>query len=111
MNWIIVTLSVILLVLGYLLAVLIIKNNKLTNLIGSYLTLLGVLYVRIKNTNDHMRTIDRLGAFEADDEVGHTFKELQSLTDDLYQFLKKYIDQEHTTPSNESKDKTTKEEN
>jgi phosphate uptake regulator len=41
-----------------------------------------------------MKEIDRLGAFQADDEVGSIFKQLDESVDDLYEFITKYVNTE-----------------
>lgn len=41
---------------------------------------------RINESNSKLRQIDRLGSFEADDEVGFIFKEILTLANDLNQF-------------------------
>jgi hypothetical protein len=40
---------------------------------------------RINESNSKMKQIDRLGAFESDDETGYVFKEIQKIIDDLNQ--------------------------
>ena len=41
------------------------------------------MYARIKQSYDVMQTIDRLGAFEKDDESGSTFELLKQVIDEL----------------------------
>ena len=38
-----------------------------------------------------MKEVDRLGAFEADDEVGFVFQEIKESVTELNTFLEKYI--------------------
>ncbi len=37
----------------------------------------------LNNSVSHMRQIDRLGSFEADDETGYVFKELKGIVEQL----------------------------
>ncbi len=41
------------------------------------------MFSRINQTHDAMKQIDRLGAFEKDDEAGTTFQLLQQVIDEL----------------------------
>jgi hypothetical protein len=41
------------------------------------------MYRQIKNSYDHMKQIDRLGAFEKDDEAGTTFNLLKETLENL----------------------------
>jgi hypothetical protein len=41
------------------------------------------MYVRIKQSHEAMQNIDRLGAFEKDDESGTTFELLKEVTEEL----------------------------
>ena len=50
-----------------------------------------------------MKQLDRLGAFQADDEVGAIFKDMDESIDNLYAFITKYVNREET-----EKDKKTK---
>lgn len=38
---------------------------------------------RIQNAVDRMRSIDRIGAFEADDETGYVFREMFNIIEEL----------------------------
>lgn len=41
------------------------------------------MYQQIKNSYDHMKQIDRIGAFEKDDEAGTTFNLLKETLENL----------------------------
>lgn len=90
----IITLSLLLLVAGYLVYVLIRKNAKLLVYCESYVRILGVTALRVRSTYDTMKQMDRLGAFEADDEVGTAFKEMHGAVTELQQFIEKYVNTE-----------------
>lgn len=42
---------------------------------------------RVNSAHDAMREVDIRGSFEADDEVGGTFKTIQQIIDDLDKFV------------------------
>jgi len=90
----IIILSLLLLVVGYLVYVLIRKNAKLLVYCESYIKVLGVTALRVRGTYDTMKQMDRLGAFEADDEVGVAFKEMNKAVTELQQFIEKYVNTE-----------------
>ena len=48
-----------------------------------YYTFFSTLKTRIGESNSKLRQIDRVGSFQADDETGFIFKELQNIMDDL----------------------------
>ena len=57
--------------------------EELENSNTEYYTFFSTLKTRIGESNSKLRQIDRLGSFEADDETGFIFKELQDILDDL----------------------------
>tara|TARA_R110000803_G_scaffold74905_8_gene139195 strand:- start:1361 stop:1564 length:204 start_codon:yes stop_codon:yes gene_type:complete len=61
-----------------------------------YVQLLGVLAMRMKQTQNQMKEIDRIGSFEADDETGYAFKELDNCITDLNNFIERYVNTEET---------------
>ena len=52
---------------------------------------------RIQNAMDRMKSIDRIGSFEADDETGYVFREMYSIIEELdgYYGQKSEITEEH----------------
>ena len=46
-------------------------------------TLLDSMQERIQNAMDRMKSIDRIGSFEADDETGYVFREMYSIIEEL----------------------------
>lgn len=88
--------------LGYLLYINFRKAERIEQYCEAYVKFIAALYIQFKGTREHMKEIDRLGAFRADDEVGMIFKEMDQSIDDLYEFITKYINVEQ----NEEKEKT-----
>lgn len=62
-------------------------NEACINFIGS-------LYFNLKDTQERMKEVDKLGAFAADDQVGFAFKEIQEAIDDVYGYITKYVNKE-----------------
>jgi len=48
-----------------------------------FYTFFSTLKTRIGESNSKLRQIDRVGSFQADDETGFVFKELQNIMDEL----------------------------
>lgn len=87
----IIILTVLLLFTAWLLYVQFIKVGKLVALLEVYLRLILVTAMHTKKAYKRMKDVDRLGAFEADDEVGYTFKEIEQAVEELNSFLEKYV--------------------
>ena len=47
-----------------------------------------------------MKEIDHRGSFQADDEVGYTFNALKECTDDIRNFMSKYVNTEEEKTKN-----------
>tara|TARA_R100001377_G_scaffold57897_1_gene34627 strand:+ start:136 stop:420 length:285 start_codon:yes stop_codon:yes gene_type:complete len=57
--------------------------EELENSNTEYYTFFTSLKTRIGESNSKIKQLDRLGSFEADDETGFIFKELQDIFDSL----------------------------
>ena len=75
----------------YLLVVQLIKIGKLVALLETYLRLITITTIRTRKAYKRIQEVDRLGAFEADDEVGYVFQEIKESVTELNSFLEKYI--------------------
>jgi hypothetical protein len=51
---------------------------------------------RLMQAQIRMKEIDIRGAFESDDEVGYTFKELQEIVDDTNKFIEQLYERDNT---------------
>ena len=77
--------------LGYLIYVHNKKYDKLLVFTETYVRFIGNLYFAFKATKDKLDSVDQKGSFKADDEVGFIFTELKAHTDELYEFIQKYV--------------------
>lgn len=91
MIYITITLAVLVVILVYLAYIQSKKYNNLLKYTEMYIQLIGAIAIRTKGTYDEMVEIDRLGAFQADDEVGTIFNELKENITDLNEFITKYV--------------------
>jgi len=57
--------------------------EELENSNTEYYTFFQRLKTRVGESNSKLRQIDRIGSFEADDETGFIFKEMQDMFDEL----------------------------
>jgi hypothetical protein len=92
MITVLIIVSVALIVSSWLLYVQFVKVAKLVTLLEIHLRLLSVTAVHVNRAYKRMREADRIGAFEADDEVGFTFHEIKQAVTELNSFLEKYVD-------------------
>ena len=99
----IVILSILVALLGYLLYINYRRAERATDYCETYVRFVSAIYFRFLETRDNMKQLDRLGAFQADDEVGAIFKDMDESIDNLYAFITKYVNREET-----EKDKKTK---
>jgi hypothetical protein len=91
MILVIVGLFLVCLVLCYIVYAQTKKYDKLLSYTELYMQLIGAIAVRTKATYEEMQNIDRLGAFQADDEVGIIFNEINANVTDLNEFIGKYV--------------------
>lgn len=81
-------------ILGYLTYINYKRAEKAEDYCEAYVRFISALYFRFYDTRDRMKEIDRLGAFQADDEVGVIFRELDESIENLYDFITKYVNTE-----------------
>jgi hypothetical protein len=84
----------LLLVVGLLSYLLYISEKKLNTAVmycEAYVRFINAVFFKVSDTKDRMKEIDRLGAFQADDEVGVIFKNLDECTTELFEFIKSYV--------------------
>tara|TARA_B100001564_G_C20072526_1_gene416915 strand:+ start:118 stop:399 length:282 start_codon:yes stop_codon:yes gene_type:complete len=74
---------IIILILLYIVWNLLRKVEKLEDSIEEQDVVLDSVEASVKKALDRMRQVDRLGSFEADDESGFVFKEIQTALDKL----------------------------
>ena len=105
MIYIIIFLLLLVGALSYLLYINFRRCERIEEYCEVYVRFVSVLYLKFKATREHMKEVDRLGAFQADDEVGVIFKELDSSIDSLYEFITKYVNTEDTEDKKAEKTK------
>lgn len=86
--------------LSYLLYINMIKLEKLTTVVEVQTTLIGRFYLKIKETQNNIKVVDRLGAFQADDETGFIFKDIQLYIDELKDYINRYITENESNGKN-----------
>lgn len=89
--------SILLLVvglLGYLTYINYKRAEKAEEYCEAYVKFISALYFQFYDTREKMKEVDRLGAFQSDDEVGVIFRELDTSIENLYDFITKYVNTE-----------------
>jgi hypothetical protein len=79
----VITLSIIVLLLIYIAWNLLIKNEKLTDVILKQEQVLEASLEKFNIALDKMKTIDSKGGFESEDEVGQIFQGIKDIIYDL----------------------------
>ncbi len=102
--WYLVTfLALLVALLGYLLYINYRRAETAANYCEAYVRFITALYFKFTDTRERMKEVDRLGAFQADDEVGFIFKDIDESIDDLYEFITKYVNAEQTKEDEKTK--------
>ena len=96
----IVLLVVTLGITGYLAYINYTKYNRAVLYAEAYVRFISATYLKISEINYRMKEIDHKGSFKADDEVGYTFTALKECTDDLHNFITKYVNTEEEKTKN-----------
>lgn len=103
MIYLVIGLAILVGLLGYLLYINYRRAEIATQYCEAYIRFVSVLYFKFTGTKNRMKEIDRLGAFQADDEVGTIFKDIDQSIDELYEFITKYVNKEQTKEDKEAK--------
>jgi len=96
-----ITLATLVILLCYLVYINYKKAERAADYCEAYVRFISTLFFQFTETRDKIKEVDRLGAFQADDETGFIFKELDHSIDDLYEFITKYVNT--TTENKENK--------
>jgi len=80
------------------------RAEKATAYCETYVRFVSAMYFRFYETRRRMQEIDHRGSFQADDEVGTTFKELDASINDLYEFITKYVNREEGKETEKGQD-------
>lgn len=99
----VIILSVLVVFLSYLLYINYNRANRATDYCEAYVRFVSALYYRFSETKEKLKEVDHRGSFQADDEVGFAFKEINELVDDLYEFITRYVNREETEESKKAK--------
>lgn len=100
----IIILSLIVVFLGYLLYVNYKRAEIATKYCEAYVQFVSTLFFKFTETRERMKEIDRLGAFQADDEVGVIFADMDESIETLYEFITKYVNTKQTEEDKKTKD-------
>jgi len=100
----IIILSIMVLVLGYLVYANYKKAQRAADYCEAYVRFISTLFFRFNDTRDRIKEVDRLGAFQADDETGFIFQEMDSEIEDLYEFITRYVNTAETEEDKKAKD-------
>jgi xylose isomerase len=89
MSWELILINVLAIaciVLAFTTYNLMVKNEKLEDIIHSYRDYISKLQTQITYTEEKVKKIDERGTFRSDDEIGWFFKNIKSLQESLSKF-------------------------
>ena len=89
MSWELILINVLAIaciVLAFTTYNLMIKNEKLEDIIHSYREYITKLQDQITYTEEKIKKIDERGTFQSDDEIGWFFKNIKTLQESLSKF-------------------------
>lgn len=86
MMWIWILVIHLVELIGIGIFLLIRRNNALEKAILQQRDYIDAISIIIKNSEDRLKELDQLGAFEADDEVGAFFKNLREIQNIISDF-------------------------
>ena len=72
--------------LGYTTINLLLKNEKLEDIIISQNEFISKISQTINQSEERLKEIDQKGIFESDDEIGWFFKEIKNISSQLSQY-------------------------
>ena len=104
MIWILILCILLIGGLSYLLYINSRKVDKLELFCEAYVSFISAMYFRVKDVQDRLQEVDRLGAFKADDEVGFVFTEINSAVEDLHAFITKYVNAGNQTKEDQEEE-------
>lgn len=100
MEIVLVILSLIVGVCGYVIYNMYTKYNELEKVAMENQEFILAIQKRVMSQRSYLKQIDRAGSFEADDEVGYFFKELKKIINDISSYFE--IEQQQEDESKES---------
>ena len=82
----ILILSVTILIMGYIIRNLLIKNEKQEDILSSYMVYLNKISDIIEFSDKKLKEVDAKGSFESDDEIGFFFQSIKQIQETLNSF-------------------------
>ena len=86
MNYLVLTLGLVIIVLLSVVWNLLRKNEKQEDILASYLLYMDNLSKIIEHSNDRLTKIDTKGSFKSDDEIGWFFEQVLQMQSRLNNF-------------------------
>ena len=87
----ILILSVTILIMGYIIRNLLVKNEKQEDILSSYMVYLNKISDIIEFSDKKLKEVDAKGSFESDDEIGFFFQSIKQIQETLNSFKVKNL--------------------
>jgi hypothetical protein len=81
----------LILIMGYIIRNLLLKNEKQEDILAGYMTYLNKISDTIESADKKLQEVDHRGSFKADDEVGFVFEQIKSIQTILNTFIIKNL--------------------
>jgi hypothetical protein len=82
-----IILGIIILIMGYIIRNLLLKNEKQEDILTGYMIYLNKISKIIETSDKKMKEIDAKGSFKSDDEVGFFFQQIYNIQTILNSFI------------------------
>jgi hypothetical protein len=82
-----IILGIIILIMGYIIRNLLLKNEKQEDILTGYMVYLNKISKIIETSDKKMKEIDAKGSFKSDDEVGFFFQQIYNIQTILNSFI------------------------
>jgi hypothetical protein len=81
----------LILIMGYIIRNLLIKNEKQEDILTGYMTYLNKISDTIEVADKKLKEVDNKGSFKSDDEVGFVFEQIKNIQTILNTFIIKEL--------------------
>jgi uncharacterized membrane protein YraQ (UPF0718 family) len=90
--FIIILMSVVILLMGYIIRNLLLKNEKQEDILTEYMKYLNKISLTIETASEKLKEVDSREIFKSDDEVGFIFEQIKIIQEVLNVFIIKELE-------------------
>jgi len=90
--FIIILMSIVILLMGYIIRNLLLKNEKQEDILTEYMKYLNKISLTIETASEKLKEVDSREIFKSDDEVGFIFEQIKIIQEVLNVFIIKELE-------------------